>query len=147
MGPQNTVRRMKRESPWATLTGRYAEAAGRGGECSISFDADVIRGRLRELAFLNSRSTILFRAVTGQDDIQQEPEWETLHFGGGLSEYVSWLNRDRQLLHNPITASRMVPALLTLTGQLCLSRSATLEILKPEKLREVARNCFAASIS
>jgi DNA gyrase subunit B len=81
--------------------------------CSISFDADIIRARLRELAFLNSSATILFR-VRGQpgaaagDGTQDDQEWETLHFGGGLTEYVTWLNRDKQLLHKPIVASRMV---------------------------------------
>lgn len=73
-------------------------------------DPKTIRTRLQELAFLNSDATIWFRAIdstTPQSSgngagPHSEPEWEKLHFDGGLCEYVKYLNRDSQPMHEPI---------------------------------------------
>lgn len=35
-----------------------------------------------------------------------EDGWETYHFSGGLAEYVKYINRDRQSLHEPIVFSK-----------------------------------------
>ena len=70
----------------------------------VQFDPDTLRSRLRELAFLNSRATIRYRAAPHAADA----EWETLHFSGGLKEYVTWLNRDKAVLHEPIYVRKTV---------------------------------------
>ncbi|KAK9916038.1 hypothetical protein WJX75_007671 [Coccomyxa subellipsoidea] len=76
----------------------------------VTMDPKTIRTRLQELAFLNSDATIWFRAIdytTPQSSgngagPHSEPEWEKLHFDGGLCEYVKYLNRDSQPMHEPI---------------------------------------------
>ena len=110
---------------------------------SATFDPDTIRSRLRELAFLNSRATIFFRAVDGKPDkaalgngssngsngsngaTQQAADaaavagsasvaaaeaaaagWEVFHYSGGLSEYVRYLNRDKEPIHEPFVFSK-----------------------------------------
>lgn len=40
----------------------------------MAFDPDVLRSRLRELAFLNSRATILFRAHKGEGNAGGSPD-------------------------------------------------------------------------
>ena len=101
---------------------------------SATFDPETIRGRLRELAFLNRDATIYFRvrggeeerkrkqkrkvveggnevddgAVENHDDSVDSDGYETLHFSGGLSEYVTHINRDRISSHEPIFFSKTV---------------------------------------
>ncbi len=88
---------------------------------TATFDPDTIRGRLRELAFLNKEATIYFRARNGAvkkekeekeegkggEGAESDPDgYETLHFSGGLSEYVEHINRDRIPAHDPIFFSK-----------------------------------------
>eukprot|EP00891_Asterochloris_glomerata_P001635 jgi/Astpho2/1635/fgenesh1_pm.00030_%23_3_t len=40
------------------------------------------------------------------DGAVTEDGWEVFHFEGGLQEYVQWLNRERDILHAPITVQR-----------------------------------------
>ncbi|XP_042050363.1 DNA gyrase subunit B, chloroplastic/mitochondrial-like isoform X2 [Salvia splendens] len=65
----------------------------------IEFDYNTISSRIRELAFLNPEVTI---ALEKQD---VDPE-KTLHnvysYGGGLIEYVKWLNTDKKSLHEVV---------------------------------------------
>lgn len=78
----------------------------------LTMDPKTIRTRLQELAFLNSKATIWFRVrdsrcnssngSTNGASPKSEPEWEKLHFDGGLAEYVKYLNRDSQPMHDPI---------------------------------------------
>lgn len=91
---------------------------------SVVFDPDTIRSRLLELAFLNSGAAIRFRALpaaTGRRSgagggagvapscEADGPEWEVFQYSGGLSEYVQFLNRDKQPLNaTPITFSEEV---------------------------------------
>lgn len=44
------------------------------------------------------------------DGAVTEDGWEVFHFEGGLQEYVQWLNRERDILHAPITVQRQVSA-------------------------------------
>lgn len=111
--------------------------------CRATFDPDTIRSRLRELAFLNSRATIFFRAPDGKPvktssrnssssgavaaeaggngvpvavDATLSPVaaavaaegWEVFHASGGLAEYVRFLNRDKEAIHEPIVFSKQV---------------------------------------
>ena len=80
--------------------------------CSISMDAKTIRTRLQELAFLNSKATIWFKASpAGQASANgngaapaesAEGGWEKLHYSGGLREYAQHLTRDSSPMHDPI---------------------------------------------
>ena len=59
----------------------------------LDFDAGMLAGRLRELAFLNSGITIEFI-----DQREGGGEW-TFHAEGGIREFVQWLNQSREPLH------------------------------------------------
>jgi len=96
----------------------------------VAFDPETIRSRLRELAFLNSSATIHFRvlgqkksgagaaaaaignsdggvSMNGNSALAIEG-WETYHYSGGLVEYVRYLNRDKQPVHDPFFLSKEV---------------------------------------
>ncbi|KAL4440444.1 hypothetical protein ABPG75_003445 [Micractinium tetrahymenae] len=123
---------------------------------TATFDPDTIRSRLRELAFLNSRATIFFRALDGKappasingnvngasssgsgSSSSRAGEaaapaaaaaaasaaaatlspaaaeaaaagWEVFHYSGGLAEYVRYLNRDKEPIHEPFFFSKQV---------------------------------------
>ena len=77
----------------------------------ISMDPKTIRTRLQELAFLNSKATIWFKASSAKQQPSSngsapvaDPDagWEKLHYSGGLREYVQHLNRDNTPMHEPI---------------------------------------------
>ena len=58
-----------------------------------NFNAETLISRLRELAFLNRGLKITFQDERGED----EPV--TMQYKGGISEYVLWLNRNREALY------------------------------------------------
>jgi DNA gyrase subunit B len=62
------------------------------------FDAQTLEHRLRELAFLNSGVTIVFKDARGV-----EPKEQTLHYDGGLEAFVRYLDRAKTpLIAKPI---------------------------------------------
>ena len=74
-------------------------------------DPKTIRTRLQELAFLNSKATIWFKASSAKQQPSSngsapaaalDAGWEKLHYSGGLREYVQHLNRDNTPMHEPI---------------------------------------------
>ena len=67
------------------------------------FDAHVLTSRFREIAVLNGGATLHYRFRDGTDE---SDEWKSFHYEGGLREYVEWLNRDKEALHETIFASR-----------------------------------------
>jgi DNA gyrase subunit B len=70
----------------------------------VEFDYGTLEHRLRELAFLNSGVRIVLADRRGV-----EPKTETLHYDGGLEEFVRWLDRAKKpLMPAPIyvTAER-----------------------------------------
>ena len=68
---------------------------------TTEFDRSTIEHRLRELAFLNSGVLIVFK-----DERTETPYEITLHYEGGIKEYVRYLNRSKNSLHsNPIMIS------------------------------------------
>lgn len=86
-------------------------------------DADTIRQRLQELAFLNSAATIHFTvrdrgskdsSKAGSSETGERLEGgivsqETMHHSGGLQEYVTHLNHKRQPLHDrPVYTTQTV---------------------------------------
>ncbi len=57
------------------------------------FNAETLRTRLREMAFLNRGITIIF------EDERTDDEADTMHYKGGIVEYVAYLNRNKEPLH------------------------------------------------
>lgn len=59
------------------------------------FDDDTLSQRIRELAFLNKGIRITF------EDKRSGKEPEEFHYEGGISEYVAYINRNKEVLHEP----------------------------------------------
>jgi DNA gyrase subunit B len=60
------------------------------------FDFAVLERRLRELAFLNANLTIVLC-----DERHAEKREVTLHYGGGLTAFVEWLDRGKTPVFTP----------------------------------------------
>ncbi|MEP6591823.1 MAG: DNA topoisomerase (ATP-hydrolyzing) subunit B [Gemmatimonadota bacterium] len=60
----------------------------------LEFSWATLSERLRQLAFLNGGITI---ALT--DEREEAPRTETFLYKGGLVEFVTWLNRNKKVLH------------------------------------------------
>lgn len=58
------------------------------------FDFEVLASRLRELAFLNKGI-----AITLIDKREEEERVEKYNYEGGIKEFVSYLNRNKEVLH------------------------------------------------
>lgn len=66
------------------------------------FDRPTIEHRLRELAFLNSGVNIILK-----DEREETPYESTLHYEGGITEFVRYLNKAKNALHpTPISISK-----------------------------------------
>ena len=63
----------------------------------IEFDYTTLAGRLRELAYLNAGVRITFT-----DSRQAEPRVEVYYYEGGIQEYVAYMNREKEPLHEEI---------------------------------------------
>ena len=64
---------------------------------TLEFDYDVLLKRLREQAFLNKGVHIIF------SDKRQDPAVSNeLHFEGGIKEFVKYINRNKDPLHDVI---------------------------------------------
>ncbi len=62
------------------------------------YSHDVLRDRLRQIAFLNKGIRILF-----QDEREGEKNHEQVFlYSGGLREYVAFLNKNKQVIHEDI---------------------------------------------
>ena len=59
----------------------------------LVYSYDTLRGRLRELAFLNRGLTISL-----VDERMEKPRHDRFHFEGGIVEYVRWLNEGRTVI-------------------------------------------------
>lgn len=66
------------------------------------FDYITLSGRLRELAYLNAGVKITFTDHRLELLKTQEPKAETYEYKGGIREYVAYINRDKQPLHEEI---------------------------------------------
>ena len=60
----------------------------------LTYDADILIGRLRELSYLNKGVTITF-----SDERETPAHGETFHAKGGLREFVTYLNKGKKTLH------------------------------------------------
>ncbi len=61
----------------------------------IEYDYNVLQNRLQELAFLNKGVTIHFI-----DNRNKENKTETYKYDGGIKSFVSYLNKDKEVLHD-----------------------------------------------
>ncbi|MBW4488387.1 MAG: DNA topoisomerase (ATP-hydrolyzing) subunit B [Trichocoleus desertorum ATA4-8-CV12] len=68
----------------------------------IEFDYMTLSGRLRELAYLNAGVEITFTDYRLELVKGNEPRSETYFYEGGIREYISYMNRDKQPLHEEI---------------------------------------------
>ncbi len=62
------------------------------------FDYDILKNRVRELAFLNKG----LRIILCDDRSESEPVREEFVYAGGISEYVKYLNNSRTPIHETI---------------------------------------------
>lgn len=60
---------------------------------SVEFQADILKGRIRELAFLNPNITINFRDLR-----QEDPQLKTYHYPEGISAFVDYINKGKNVL-------------------------------------------------
>ncbi len=60
------------------------------------FDYDILRKRLREMAFLTKNLKIILR------DAREEKREEAFHYEGGIKEFVEYLNRGKQSLYESV---------------------------------------------
>ncbi|MFP4173507.1 MAG: DNA topoisomerase (ATP-hydrolyzing) subunit B, partial [Candidatus Hydrogenedentota bacterium] len=58
-----------------------------------TFNRDTLVTRLRELAFLNKEARIIF------EDERTDDDPEVMQYKGGIAEFVTYLNRNRDTLH------------------------------------------------
>ncbi len=64
---------------------------------TIEFEYNVLAGRLKELAYLNAGVKITFT-----DYREDEPHQEIYFYEGGIKEYVAYMTREKQALHEDI---------------------------------------------
>ncbi|MEG3858987.1 DNA topoisomerase (ATP-hydrolyzing) subunit B [Microcoleus sp. herbarium12] len=68
----------------------------------IEFDYATVSGRLRELAYLNAGAKITFGDRRLELLKSAEPRVETYCYEGGIKEYVTYMNREKQPLHEEV---------------------------------------------
>ncbi len=68
----------------------------------IEFDYITLAGRLRELAYLNAGVRITFTDHRLELLKSNDPKVETYEYKGGIKEYIAYMNRDKQPLHEEI---------------------------------------------
>ncbi len=64
---------------------------------TIEFEYNILAGRLKELAYLNAGVKITFT-----DNRLEEPRQEVYIYEGGIKEYVAYMTREKQPLHEDI---------------------------------------------
>lgn len=60
---------------------------------TLEFQANTLKGRMRELAFLNPHITIDFA-----DKRPEKPQERTYHYPGGIASFVEYLNKGKETL-------------------------------------------------
>ena len=62
---------------------------------TVEFDFSVLRKRLQEIAFLNPSAKIILKD-------EKNGKKEIFHYKGGLTEFISHVNKSKSALHKPI---------------------------------------------
>ncbi|MEG3840637.1 DNA topoisomerase (ATP-hydrolyzing) subunit B [Microcoleus sp. herbarium14] len=68
----------------------------------IEFDYTILAGRLRELGYLNAGVRITFSDRRLELLKSSEPRIETYCYEGGIKEYIAYMNREKQPLHEEV---------------------------------------------
>lgn len=68
----------------------------------IEFDYATVAGRLRELGYLNAGVRITFSDKRLELLKSSEPRVETYCYAGGIKEYIAYMNREKQPLHEEV---------------------------------------------
>jgi DNA gyrase subunit B len=68
----------------------------------IEFDYATLSGRMRELAYLNAGVEITFTDRRLNFIKSSEPRVEIYHYAGGIREYITYMNNDKQALHEEV---------------------------------------------
>ncbi|NEP18042.1 MAG: DNA topoisomerase (ATP-hydrolyzing) subunit B [Leptolyngbya sp. SIO4C1] len=69
---------------------------------STEFDYDTLAGRLRELAYLNAGVDITFTDNRLELQKDGKPRVSRYHYEGGIREYVEYINKEKQPIHEDI---------------------------------------------
>ncbi|MDR3322287.1 MAG: DNA topoisomerase IV subunit B, partial [Synergistaceae bacterium] len=67
---------------------------------TLEYSSDTLKGRLRELAFLNPGVTVTFDDQRPDDDGKTLPQ-KTYNYEGGLRSFVEYLNRGKEAVFKP----------------------------------------------
>ncbi|MBR5948303.1 MAG: DNA topoisomerase (ATP-hydrolyzing) subunit B [Clostridia bacterium] len=89
----------------------------------VDYEYDVVVRRLRELAFLNGGVTIVVTDERGAEAGKEYAHRDTFHFEGGIIEYVRYINKNKEMLHEEpiyISASKSDEPLETATVEVAL---------------------------
>ncbi len=89
----------------------------------VDYEYDVVVRRLRELAFLNGGVTIVVTDERGAEEGRDYSRRDTFHFEGGINEYVRYINKNKEVLHEEpiyISASKADDPLETATVEVAL---------------------------
>lgn len=66
------------------------------------FDYNTLVGRFRELAYLNAGVQVTFRDCRLDLLNSSEPKVESYRYDGGIREYIAYMNRDKQPIHEEV---------------------------------------------
>ncbi|MEM9906644.1 MAG: DNA topoisomerase (ATP-hydrolyzing) subunit B [Cyanobacteria bacterium P01_D01_bin.44] len=69
---------------------------------TTEFDYDTLAGRLRELAYLNAGVDIIFTDNRLELQKDGKPRVSRYFYEGGIKEYVEYINKDKQPIHDDI---------------------------------------------
>ena len=64
---------------------------------TVEYNHDILRDRLRQLAFLNKGIKIIFN-----DERKDEQKPLTFHYEGGIKEYIRFINKNKSPIHKEI---------------------------------------------
>ena len=108
------VQRYERGAPQGDLQVSPAKEKGKTGTSvsfkpdidifttGIEFDYNTLASRLRELAYLNAGVNIIFKDYRLDLIKKSEPREEVYHYAGGIREYVEYINKDKQPIHEEV---------------------------------------------
>ncbi|MEG4073833.1 DNA topoisomerase (ATP-hydrolyzing) subunit B [Microcoleus sp. Pol14C2] len=107
------LQRYERGNPVTELTAKPNKGTRTGTSVSflpdtqifttgIEFDYTILAGRLRELGYLNAGVRITFSDHRLELLKSSEPRIETYCYEGGIKEYIAYMNRDKQPLHEEV---------------------------------------------
>ncbi len=66
---------------------------------TTTYNHDTLKDRLRQIAFLNKGIKLIFTDDRQEDDKKKR---YVFHYEGGLKEYVQYLNKNKQVIHEDI---------------------------------------------